>query len=146
MSQSRTEEEGQVMYMERDQQYLDYAEATAYTAKFAGVTKDFVDCSANGYIRGTNRDAMILSMGWVASIQADNDSGPAPALVIQILEISSTTTAVVPRTYTALEFVESPIELQNSTSPSVVFCYLEPGTPSDPPVLRKMKRTRIQIL
>jgi hypothetical protein len=125
--------------------YLDFAEALTYVAQFTSRVRDYVDVSATGFIRTIYRDAMILSMGWVDSILADNDLAPASALVINVVEVSSPNTTQGTRTYTALDFVEAPTQLQSATQPMVVFCYLEPGTPTDPPVQRKMKRTRVNV-
>jgi len=146
MAETRTKSDGQAAFaLSGGETYADYAEVTSHTAQFANGSHDFVDTRVDGYIRTLYRDAILLSLGWVESIQADNDPAPAPALVVQVLEVSSPNATAVPRSYTALDFLEAPEQLQNAANPAVVFCYLEPGTPTDPPVLRKMKRTRVIV-
>ena len=121
---------------------------TACTLRFSGSDNETVSVDARGYIRAMYRDAIVLSLGWVESIQADNDAAPAPAMLIQVLEVSSLNTTEVPptRNYILLDSLDTPPELLHvNGQPTAVVCYLEPGTPNDPPILRRMKRVRVNV-
>jgi len=121
-----------------------YAELTGGSASFTDQTRAKVSVSASGHIRTLYTDVDLVPVEWM-SIQANGETSPSPAFVIDVKELSSQSAGYVPRTYNINEILDSPSELIRSATPTVVLRGIQPGTPTDPPVLRKMKRTRINV-